>query len=87
MPSIAFTHHLRQHAPAAPLQLPGATPRAVLEQVFANHPALRGYVLDEHGSLRKHVALFIDGELRRDGLDAAVDEGASIYVMQALSGG
>lgn len=87
MPSIAFTHHLRRHAPAEPLQLPGATPRAVLDGVFASYPALRGYVLDEHGGLRKHVALFVDGELRRDGLDTLVDEAASIYVMQALSGG
>jgi hypothetical protein len=87
MPTIAFTHHLRQYAPEAPVLLPGATPRAVLDAVFASHPALRGYVLDEHGGLRKHVALFIDGELRHDGLDAIVAADASIYVMQALSGG
>ncbi|QNM96125.1 thiamine biosynthesis protein ThiS [Chitinimonas koreensis] len=87
MPRIAFTHHLRRHAPAEPLEVAADTPRAALEAVFALHPALRGYVLDEQGGLRRHVALFVDGELRRDALDAPVAAGASIYVMQALSGG
>ncbi|QDQ27410.1 MoaD/ThiS family protein [Chitinimonas arctica] len=86
MVTIAFTAHLRPHAPA-PKQLQAGTAREALEQVFTDHPALRGYVLDEHGALRKHVALFIDGALRRDALDAPLPATASIYLMQALSGG
>jgi len=87
MPTIAFTHHLRQHAPTAPVDVAAGTPRAALEIVFAQHPQLRSYVLTEQGALRRHIALFIDGELRRDGLDAPVLADTEIYVMQALSGG
>lgn len=87
MPTVSFTHHLRQHAPPQPVAGPAGTVRAALEQIFADYPALRGYVLDEHGRLRRHVALFIDGELRRDGLDLPLPAEAEVYVMQALSGG
>ena len=87
MPKLAFTPHLRRHAPPAALTVPADTPRAALELIFREYPQLRGYVLDEQGSLRKHVALFIDGELRRDALDSTVADDAEIYVMQALSGG
>lgn len=87
MPTIAFTHHLQRHAPAQPVQVAAATPRLALEAVFATHPMLRSYVLDEQGALRKHIALFINGELHRELLDGEVDDTAQIYVMQALSGG
>lgn len=62
---------------------------AALERVFAAHPAVRGYVLDEHGAVRHHLALFVDGEALRDkgALDRPIGPQAEIYVMQALSGG
>jgi len=87
MPIIAFTHHLQRHAPVEPLRVGAATPRLALEAVFATHPMLRSYVLDEQGKLRRHIALFINGELCREQLDAEVGDDAQIYVMQALSGG
>jgi len=87
MPTVSFTHHLRQHAPPLPVASQAGTARAALELIFADYPALRGYVLDEHGRLRRHVALFIDGELKREGLDQPLAAEAEVYVMQALSGG
>ena len=49
----------------------------------------RGYVLDEQGRLRQHVAVFIGGELIRDRtrLSDTVAANQDIFVMQALSGG
>jgi hypothetical protein len=67
----------------------GGTVREVLDGYFARHPLVRGYVLDEHGSLRQHVLVFV-GEARvtdRAALGEAVPAGAEIWVMQALSGG
>jgi hypothetical protein len=60
-----------------------------LNAVFHDNPQLRGYVLDEQGRLRKHIAVFVGGELIRDRvrLSDAVPDGADIFVMQALSGG
>ena len=85
MPRVTFTAHLRHWAPAEPATVPGATPRQALDAVFARHLLLRSYVLDEQRRLRKHVALFVDGE--RAALDDAVGPDAEICVLQALSGG
>lgn len=63
--------------------------REALERVFRENPRARGYVLDEQGALRKHMAVFIDGETVQDriGLSDGVGADSQIYVMQALSGG
>lgn len=89
MPTIHLTRHLRQVAPAAPLSVEAETLGAALDAYFALAPRARGYVLDDQGRLRRHVAVFIDGELLVDKTDLArrVGAGSEIYVMQALSGG
>ena len=71
------------------LDVAGANVGDALANLFARHPNMRGYVLDEHGAVRHHVALFVDGEAIRDkhDLSQVIDEGSEIYVMQALSGG
>lgn len=71
------------------LETDGATLGAALERVFAQHPRLRGYVLDEHAHVRHHVAIFVDGESIADktSLDAPLAPRAEVYVLQALSGG
>lgn len=89
MPAVRFTSSLERHLPAPPATVTGATVRAALEEVFRSAPRLRGYVLDEQGRLRRHVSVFVDGELvrDRDGLRDPVAPTSEIYVMQALSGG
>ena len=63
--------------------------REVLDDVFGKQPRLRGYVLDDQGRLRKHVVVFIDGEMIRDRntLSDPVEPESTLFVMQALSGG
>ena len=63
--------------------------REVLDAVFAANSSLRGYVLDEHGAVRKHMVVFVSGEMIRDRekLSDPVPAEAEVYVMQALSGG
>jgi sulfur-carrier protein len=71
------------------MRLAGTTVREVLDALFAAHPQLRGYVLDDQGALRHHMVIFIDGRQIQDRvhLADAVAESSEIYVMQALSGG
>lgn len=71
------------------IEIAGANVGEVLDALFVAHPNLRGYVLDEHGAVRHHVAVFVDGDAIRDKrhLDQALGERAEVYVMQALSGG
>lgn len=73
----------------AALEVAGATVAQALEGAFALHPNLRGYVLDEQGAVRHHVAVFVDGAALRDKHDLSqpLQPGSEVYVMQALSGG
>lgn len=89
MPRVSFTRNLQRHVACPPREVSGATVREALDAVFADNPALRGYVVDEHGHVRRHVAVFVDGEHLKDraSLSDAVGPASEVYVMQALSGG
>jgi molybdopterin synthase sulfur carrier subunit len=89
MARIAFTPHLRAVGPTAPATYGGATLAEVLDAVAADYPRLKDYVLDDQGRVRKHIAIFVDGEMRPRGtaLDLAVGEQSEVYIFQALSGG
>jgi hypothetical protein len=89
VPTIHVTSHLRHIAPQAPTEVKAATLGAALDAYFATAPRVRSYILDDQGRLRRHVAVFIDGELLLDkgDLDRRVAPSSEIYVMQALSGG
>ncbi|MBO9664967.1 MoaD/ThiS family protein [Dokdonella sp.] len=78
------THHVETATTAQAQRLDAA-----LEHLFAQHPRLRGYVLDEHGAVRHHVAIFVDGTAIRDKrhLQQPLAADSEVYVMQALSGG
>ena len=89
MPTIHLTRHLRNIAPDGPVEVAGATLGAALDAYFSAVPKARSYVLDDQGRLRRHVAVFVDGELLIDksNLKLPVAARTEIYVMQALSGG
>lgn len=89
MAHVTFTAALERHLAAPPVEVDASTVREALDQVFRGNPRLRGYVLDDQGRLRKHVAVFVDGEpvADRDGLTDRLGPAAKVFVMQALSGG
>jgi hypothetical protein len=89
MPRVVFTPNLQRHVECPAVEVSGATVREALDHVFAANPRLRGYVVDEHGALRKHMAVFVDGSqlVDRAAQSDAVGASSEIYVMQALSGG
>lgn len=89
MPRVVFTGNLQRHISCPPCTVRGGTAREALDAAFELYPGSRGYVLDEHGALRAHMVVFVDGQAVSDrrGLSDAVDEDAEIFVMQALSGG
>jgi molybdopterin synthase sulfur carrier subunit len=65
--------------------LPGETVVALLRALEREHPALSGWVLDERGSIRPHINIYVDGEL--GGADTAVAQTARVEVLPAISGG
>jgi hypothetical protein len=89
MAQVNFTPNLRRHLSVPQTEVPGASVREALEVVFERNPQLRSYVVDDQGRLRKHVVVFIDGEMieDREGLSDAINASSELFVMQALSGG
>lgn len=89
MATVRFTKNLQRHVPCPPCEVAGRTVREVLDAAFAVNEAARGYVLDDQGAVRRHVALFVDGRAvqDRDTLSDPVRPDSEIDVMQALSGG
>jgi hypothetical protein len=86
---IRFTDNIQRHVACPTLEVNGATVRDALDDYFQGNQRARGYVLDDLGRLRRHMAVFIDGrQLQdRDQLTDPVDPGATIDIVQALSGG
>lgn len=89
MATIAFTPALERFLAVPSVEVEGATLRDALAAAFALRPALRGYVLDDQGALRQHVAVYINGRSASDRvrLTDPVGPRDEIYVLQALSGG
>lgn len=89
MPVVHFTAHLDGVAPQDPVTVEGATVAEALERIWPDYPKLKGYVLDDQDRVRKHIAIFINGELERGTgvLNLNVNPDTDIHVLQALSGG
>ena len=90
MPTVKFTNALKRFFPdLKDTSSRGKTLTEILNEMEAHYPGVRSYLLDEQGSLRRHVNIFIDGTRISD-LTApgdAVSENSEIYIIQALSGG
>ena len=67
----------------------GATVRHLLLDLDRRLPGLRSYVVNDAGSLRRHVNVFVDGEpvADRAALSDALRPGSTVHILQALSGG
>ena len=71
------------------IDVPCPTVRDALAQTAARWPAVMDRVLTEQGVLRRHVNVFVGDESIAflDGLDTRVDDGATITIVPAVSGG
>ena len=67
------------------LELPGATVGEVLRTLEATWPRTTGWILDEHGHVRRHVNVFLNGER----VDAAASVSADdlLHVLPSITGG
>lgn len=89
MPTVSFAPALTRHVACPPQEVAASSVRAALDAAFRAAPPLRHYVLDEQGGLRKHVALFVNGEmlLRPTALERPLAAQDKLMVIQALTGG
>lgn len=63
----------------------GDTVRGLLQALEREHPALSGWILDERGLIRRHINVYVNGEL--GGEDTAVQDRDRVEVLPAISGG
>jgi len=89
MAKVIFTPNIQRHVVCPDTEVAGRTVREVLENVFAQNPQARAYVLDDQSGLRKHMTIFVDGQMIRDRARLAdgVTDSSTVYLFQALSGG
>lgn len=84
--------HVRLRAPLkeraggeAEHELDGSTVGDVIRALEGRHPKLSGWILDEHGRVRQHVNVFVNGERVRE--DAALTSSDVVQVLPSISGG
>lgn len=91
MAKVKFTRHLVRYFPTLGdvVEARGHTVAEVIADLNRQYPGLADYIIDERGSLRRHVNIFLDKDLIQDRqtLQDAVAQDERVYIFQALSGG
>jgi sulfur-carrier protein len=91
MTHAVLTPHLQRFFPTLParVEVNARTVAEVVGELDKRWPGLGFYLTDERGQLRKHVAVWVDGERLQDRerLSDAVKPDGEVHVLQALSGG
>jgi len=90
MATVRIPGSLRQQVGgASSLEVDGGTVREILESLAAQHPGIRGRLLDDGGRLRRFVNVFVDDEdiRHRDGLHTPVEPGQRVSILPAVAGG
>ncbi|VVE56037.1 MoaD/ThiS family protein [Pandoraea anhela] len=89
MATVTFAPAIQRHVSVDAQQVDGVSVHEALTQCVSRIPELRGYLFNDQGRLRPHVAVFVDGRLIRDrlALGDGLTSASSVYVAQALSGG
>jgi sulfur-carrier protein len=63
----------------------GATVRDLLCALERDHPGVGGWILDERGLIRRHINVFVNGELGDEETVVGADD--PVDVLPAISGG
>lgn len=90
MAFVKFTSALNRFFPdLREMEVSGTSVNHVLQGVGEKVPGLSDYLLEEDGSLRKHINIFIQNELIQDRLKLSdhVQDADEILIYQALTGG
>lgn len=92
MPSVEMTPHLYRFFPALEnrqINVPAGSVAEILRAIDAMAPGFIDYVLDERGSLRRHVNVCVNEAMviDRATLSDRVPAHARVFIFQALSGG
>jgi len=66
-------------------EIEGTTVTELLQALESTFGALEGWILDERGELRRHINVFVNGELAKPESPVAGDD--RVEILPAISGG
>ena len=74
---------------ASEVEASGQTVAALIEDLERNHPGIRERIVDEAGTLRRFVNVYLNDEDVRvlEGLQTGVAEGDTLVILPAMAGG
>jgi len=90
MALVKFTSALKRFYPSLnELSIEVDNVNEVLEKIENHFPGIKGYLMEDNGSLRQHINIFVDGELieDRDYQSDILNKKSEVFIIQALSGG
>jgi hypothetical protein len=90
MVQVNFTSHLEVFFPKIISQTIEANNLTdLLKKLNQIYPGITSYLLEDNGSIRKHVNIFLDGIalINKDDLSVSLENINEVFIMQALSGG
>ena len=63
--------------------------KQILEELFSEHPDIKGHLVEEDGNLRNFVNIFIEGEdiRQKGGMSAEVVDGSDVRIIPSIAGG
>ena len=90
MIKVKFTSALKQFFPdLSEQELESTSIKEIITSIESIYPGMQDYLLEEDGSLRKHVNIFVRDEMMvdRHRLSDTSTDGDEVLIFQALSGG
>lgn len=66
-------------------EVSGSTVRDALIDLEERHPAIRGWILDERRTIRRHISVFVNTVL--EGADTPLEPGDRVHVLPSITGG
>lgn len=88
MIKVHLTANLQKYYPVNQFEVEAKTVMDLLQKMDQVQKLFSTYILDDDKSVRKHVNIFINGELLpKKETTRALKDGSTIHIMQALSGG
>jgi sulfur-carrier protein len=86
---VTLTANLQKYYPQAKFDMSASSVKDLLKKMDEVRPYFSAYILEDNGAIRKHVNIFINGEVVRDKshVEIPLEAGTQVHIMQALSGG
>ena len=88
MIKVALTANLQKYFPKSKLEIEADSVLDLLRKMDQIELHFSSYILEDNKDVRKHVNIFIDGQLLpKTETNRKLENGQTVHIMQALSGG